>query len=268
MINNWLVEQTTSMVEQWDSSLTTFYPDTQAWMIGPAPYLQRLVVDCNYLNAVKQLDWNKYLTPGAAVLDVGCGGGWLSAYLSTFPQVERILAIDSSINYLQNFLPSVVEQLSGNMSKIDRVQGLFSPILVDSNSIDLVVISSALHHAPSISAVLEEFRRVLKPGGSLIILNETPSGSMRYLYQISKAFIKILIITARQQFKAYAQKISAAGYLYDPYLGDVDYPEWYWEKAILCAGLELVHVHNSGLPTVVNTPDRPLKHFICRKSAS
>lgn len=265
MIENWLPKQVLLNAEQWDNSLTTFYPETKSWMNDPASYLTRLTVDCNYLNAVKQLDLDKYLAENATVLDVGCGGGWLTAYLSTFNKVKKVIAIDSSINYLKVFLPAVVDQMEGDISKVETVQGFFSPVLLEPDSVDVIAISSALHHAEGISVVLEDFKRVLKPGGFLLILNETPAPYIKYVLKISRAFIYMFFSTLFKKYKKYVQKISAAGMLYDPYLGDVDYPEWYWKEAISDSGFALMEVHDSKMATVVNKKGRILKHFICKK---
>ncbi|WP_295127422.1 class I SAM-dependent methyltransferase [uncultured Chitinophaga sp.] len=267
MNQNWIVKQALANVEQWDSSLTSYYPDTQRWMNDPEAYLQRLVVECNYLNAVKQLDWTKYLNPGSTVLDMGCGGGWLSAYLSAMPQVEKVVSIDSSQNYLDNFLPAVVQKLNGDISKIETIQGFFSPLMYADKSLDVLVISSALHHADNIASTMKEYERVLKPGGWLIILNETPASGARYIFSVSKVFTTILLDTVTQKYRSSVKKISAGGFLYDPYLGDVDYPVWYWKKAISDAGFKLEKIHLTGLATVVGKKGRELTHFICRKPA-
>jgi ubiquinone/menaquinone biosynthesis C-methylase UbiE len=265
MNNNWLAKQVLINTEQWDNTLTTFYPEAKSWMSDPVSYLSRLTVDCNYLNASKMIGWDKYLAPNSTVLDVGCGGGWLTAFLSQNAKIKKLIAIDSSENYLQNFLPSVVSQLKGDISKIEAVQGFFSPVLLEDASVDLIVISSAMHHAESMSAVLSEFKRVLKPNGYLVILNETPIGNFRYLYQISKAFARIFFSIFFKKYSPFVQKISAGGFLYDPYLGDVDYPEWYWKKAIATSGFQLIQVLDTNLPTVVNAKGRSLKHFVCKK---
>jgi ubiquinone/menaquinone biosynthesis C-methylase UbiE len=252
---------------QWDDSLITFYPEAKAWMSDPILYLDRLTKDCNYLNAAELLDWNSYLRQGSTVLDVGCGGGWLTAFLSKNPRITKLIAIDSSLNYLENFLPTVTQQMAGDISKIETVQGVFSPILLEAESVDLIVISSAIHHAESMGAVLAEFRRVLKPDSYLIILNETPVGNVQFMYQMTKAFIKIFFSTAAKRYSQFSQKISASGILYDPYLGDVDYPKWYWQKTITSSGFDISHIQDTKLGTVVNSKGRFLHHFVCKKTA-
>lgn len=264
-MKNWLTEQVSINTEQWDRSLVTFYPEAKKWMCDPISYSNHLTVTCNYLNAVKLIDWDNYLNDNSTILDIGCGGGWLTAYLSNKSKIKKIIALDSSENYLQNFLPKVVSHLNGNLSKVETIQALFTPVLLDANSVDMIVISSALHHADNINFVLSEFERVLKPGGYLIILNETPNQNFKYLYHISSAFLKILYKSLFKKHERFSQKISLMGFLYDPYLGDVDFPIWYWEKSIKEAKFQLVQVLDTKLQTVVKTKGRSLKHFICKK---
>lgn len=266
-ISKWIDAQMSRNTAHWDSALTTFYPESRRWMSSGEDYYRHITGECNYLNAVISLSWDKYLTANSIILDVGCGGGWLSAYLSKNDRVKKIYSIDSSANYLEKFLPESIRLSNGKSEKIEACQGLFSPLILDSSSVDLIVISSALHHADNIGGVLSDFYRVLKPGGYLLILNETPLGSIEYLFQISKAFLKIATQSIFQRYSPYVQKISAGGFLNDPYLGDVDYPDWYWQKAILDNNFLLIDSIDSGMATIVGESGRTLKHFICQKNS-
>jgi ubiquinone/menaquinone biosynthesis C-methylase UbiE len=265
MDDKWIGQQVNLSTQQWDAALTEFYPETKIWMSSPGEYVRHLTQECNYLRATKAIPWDYYLKENSTVLDLGCGGGWLSAFLSSNKRVKQITAVDSSQNYLNNYLPQVVEIMDGHIEKIKTVQGLFSPIIIESDSLDIVVISSAIHHADNLQGVMEECRRVLKKDGYLFILNETPSYNYYFIYEVTKSFIKILIKTIFRKYEKYSQKISSAGYLYDPYLGDCDYPLWYWEKSISESGLELQKKINSGLSTIGDNNDRKLTHFICKK---
>ena len=265
MTSNWLPQQVLISTNQWDKSLTLFYPEAKLWMKDPVSYLDRLTVQCNYLNSAKLIDWNKYLSEKSLILDVGCGGGWLSAYLSSLDNVSKIYAIDSSSNYLENYLPSVVKQLDGDISKIETVQGLFTPILLNDKSVDLIVASAAIHHADNVQNVLEEFYRVLKPSAFLVILNESFTSNSRFIYQSFRTFASILLHNIRNIYKQYTPKIFVGGFLYDPYLGDNAYSEWYWKGAIKASGFDLLELMNTKLPTVKNSTGSPLRNFICRK---
>lgn len=260
----WIPQQATHSVSQWDECMKQSNPDETQWMYDPQKYYDQVCVECNYLDAITSLGWDTYLTPDAVILDMGCGGGWLSAYLSTFAQTKHIYALDSSRHFLSKILPSVVENMGGDASKITSVQGLFSPILLPNHSLDMVVSSSALHHAPSLEDVLKEARLALKEGGILMILNETPSPWWRYLARILLAFTKIFKKAFLCEYTRASQSISASGFLYDPVLGDINYPLWYWKKALFAAGFELIEVSDSGLATLKTKKGANLTHFICR----
>ena len=261
----WLEKQILITTTQWDKSLTFFYPETKIWMRDAESYCKHLTQTCNYLNAAKLIDWDKYLVPSSRVLDVGCGGGWLTAFLSKNNKINQILSIDSSLSYLDDYLPMVVNLLGGDINKVETIQGLFSPIILEDESIDTIVISSALHHADNINTVLVEFYRVLKPVGYLMILNETPVKNLTFIIQTLKAVIKIFLSIILKRYQPYLQKVSAGAHLNNPYLGDVDYPDWYWQKAISASGFDLVEYRDSKLPTISGLEGRSLKHFICKK---
>ena len=234
---------------------------------SPNEYVQRLTIECNYLNAVKQVDLDQFITENCVTIDLGCGGGWLSAYVSRFKRIKTIFAIDTSLNYLSNFVPEVTKIMEGDITKIETVRGHFYPLLLEDKSIDLILVSSAAHHANNLETLFKECRRVLRDSGYILILNETPSNELRFLLRSFKEFIRTIIFNHFRLYRAEAVTIGAGKVLYDPNLGDVDYAPWFWKKAISAANLNLIHIHNSKLPTVVDGKSygHPLSHFICAK---
>jgi SAM-dependent methyltransferase len=68
----------------------------------------------------------------------------------------------------------VFELIGGDASKLQAVCGDFVPLLLDDGSIDVVIMSSAFHHAEDPHGLLGELRRVLAPAGAVALLNETP----------------------------------------------------------------------------------------------
>lgn len=266
-MEDWINKQTAENLFGWDNALIKYYPESRIWMSNPENYIKRLTQECNYLNAVKQLDFDAIINYNSIVVDMGCGGGWLSSYLSNFPDVAKVYSIDSSQNYLQNFLPYVVSILGGNYEKVIPIKGFFTPLYFEDESVDLIVISSAIHHAESLCTVLNEFNRVLKTGGILLILNETPSSNIKHIFKVLRAFLSIIYSLFIKKYKIFVQKISSGGFLYDPLLGDIDYPIWYWKSSIINSGFNLLKIHETHLPVVVDSKNGKitLKHFICKK---
>lgn len=264
MNKTWIYEQTEFNVLQWDKSMETHYPESGKWLRNPDDYFVRLCQECNYLDAVKRIDWNSYLGKDAQVLDMGCGGGWLAAFLSTFESVGTLYALDSSRRFLSDLMPHVIKKMGGRPEKIVPIEGLFTPLLFEDGSLDVVAASSALHHADSLEGVLKEARRVLKKGGMLFILNESPRSWLRYVAWLTVAFARILKKVIACKYESASPAISACGFLYDPYLGDKSYPLWYWKEAIKRSGFSLIEVANTGLPTVKGSQGAALTHFVCK----
>ncbi|MGB5920494.1 methyltransferase domain-containing protein [Arcobacter sp.] len=265
MNKDWIYQQTLHNVSQWDKIMEHKYPEVKEWNNDGNKYFIQVCEKCNFLDATKVIDFDKFLNDNSTVIDLGCGGGWLSAYLSRFEKVKIILAIDTSKNYLYNILPTVIKILKGKSEKIVPVEGLFSPLMLEDNSVDLIVASAAFHHAFNLEELFKETYSKLKKGGYLIVLNETPISGYLYIKRIIKAFIKILYKVLKRQYESPSPKISVNGFEYDPYLGDKNYPFWYWERAIKEADFELVEIIDTNLTTVKNVKSDKLIHFVCKK---
>ena len=265
---SWISQQQAIGISQFDREMSEAHPASTGYLTNASDYVNTISRKCNYLIAIKMLTWECYLTNRSHILDLGCGGGWLSAYLSRFNSVGKIYALDSSKHFLENLLPSVVSVMDGDPNKIEVIEALFTPLFFEDKTLDLVVASSAVHHADNLEIVFKEISRVLKPGGRFILLNETPRGSFRYLISAAMASLRTLSNIARGRYFSNSPALSASYFLYDPKLGDRDYPIWYWKKAIELSGFEIEEIINSRLPTIVGGPGRPLIHFICRKMES
>jgi len=264
MIKNWIHEQVDRNIAQFDKAMETHYPESRSYVRDPVAHLSRLCDQCNYLEAVKVVDWQKYLGQGSAVLDLGCGGGWLSGYLSTFDSVRTIYALDSSKHYLSEMMPRVVELMGGRPEKVQPIEGLFSPLLFPDGHLDVVVAASALHHADNLESALKEIRRVVKKDGWLLLLNEAPTSRFGHVYLIAKSTLKTLIRSTLQMYKPVSQAVSSSGFLSNPLLGDREYPTWYWEEALKRSGFELVQHIDSGLPAIKGGRGPSLEHFVCK----
>jgi SAM-dependent methyltransferase len=266
---SWVAKQAESVVSQWDNAIELHYPEFLKMWRDPEENYRCLHEKWNLLNAVKLVDWKRYLDKEhCTILELGAGTGWLTAYLSKFQNVSSILAIDSSEYFIKNMIPHIISKMGGDSSKIRTVKGLFTPILLDSNCLDYIVASSALHHADNLENTLVEANRVLKENGILFILNEMPYSTITYLHVIMKQFIKIMGNSAFKKYRGYSQQISSAGFLYDPLLGDKGYPLWYWKKALNAAHFIIIDI--------IETPFYPLQadkkgiflhHIICKKTA-
>ncbi len=114
-----------------------------------------------------------------SVLDIGTGTGDFIAALKEVFLSAQLTGIDpntNSLNEAKQKYPEVnfVEMGGENLSFED-------------NSFDVASISMALHHLPDISKTLNEMRRVVKPGG-WIIVNELFSDNLSPAQEVHKMY--------------------------------------------------------------------------------
>jgi SAM-dependent methyltransferase len=233
-----------------------------------------LTTNTNLVRAVEQVDWRSLLRDGATVLDLGCGAGWLSAMLSRRPEVARVVACDGSPTMLRDLLPEMVGLLDGDADVIEAVCAGFTPLVfADAASFDLVVMSSAFHHCGDPDDLLAELRRVLSPGGAVVLLNETPWRVPGMLWFGARMMAAHLATLATGRTVPWPGHVASDHVLYDPALGDRAYTLRGWQALMRRARWSL-EVRPTGLtsyPPSVRRPspfEPPLVHFVLRPSAS
>lgn len=97
---------------------------------------------------------------GRRILDAGCGSGPTSVALTQ--RGAEVCGLDVST--------AMVELARRALPEIDlRVHDLAEPLPWDDAAFDAVVASLVLHYLPDWSGPLREFRRVLIPGGRLLV---------------------------------------------------------------------------------------------------
>jgi len=104
------------------------------------------------------------------VLDVGCGTGLLLEYLLACNPRPRGVGIDQSREMLDIARRRLAEY------DVELRPGEAERLPVADCSMDLVTLASVLHYVKRPSAVCAEARRVLRPGGTLAIVDYVPRG--------------------------------------------------------------------------------------------
>lgn len=99
--------------------------------------------------------------------DLGCGGGEMAAILA--PWVREVVAVDGS----EEMLALARERLAGLANVSVRRADLEALPLVE-DTLDAAVLSLVLPYVPDPLAVLREAARVLRPGGSLLLIDLLP----------------------------------------------------------------------------------------------
>jgi ArsR family transcriptional regulator len=109
------------------------------------------------------------LHPDWTVADVGTGTGAMLPLLS--PHVKNIIAVDPSPAMLKA-AKNRVRTL--DLPNVDLRPGSAERLPLDSGSVDVVLLALVLVYTPDPPAALAEARRVLKPGGTLLLIDLQP----------------------------------------------------------------------------------------------
>jgi len=219
----------------------------------PAALLDHLRRNTNHVAAAARLDWRDLCGGEGRVLDLGCGAGWLTGTLSREDYVRSVVAWDSSRRLLEGMLSATVELVGGEMGKVEPVCGEFVPLLLEDDSIDLAVMSSAFHHCDSPLALLEELRRVLRPGAPLVLLNETPMSRLAMLsFSLRMLLASAVNLLGRRSRLIRPGHLAADHVLVDPELGDRALTIPQWRGLAARAGWSLDPI-DTGLPPYVES---------------
>jgi SAM-dependent methyltransferase len=107
-----------------------------------------------------------HLLPPLEVADLGCGEGYLT--LETARWAKHVIAIDRSDAVLERARALARRRRIGN---ITWKQGELAAVPLAEASVDVALLSQALHHSPRPERVLTESLRILRPGGRVLVLD-------------------------------------------------------------------------------------------------
>ncbi len=106
------------------------------------------------------------LSPRITIADLGAGEGLLSQLLAR--RADQVWCIDNS--------PRMVEvgtelAAKNNLANLAYKLGDIEDVPLPDRSVDLAILSQALHHAHRPQAAVNEAFRILRPGGELLVLD-------------------------------------------------------------------------------------------------
>jgi demethylmenaquinone methyltransferase/2-methoxy-6-polyprenyl-1,4-benzoquinol methylase len=140
------------------------------------------VMPCNYCNFYFT---NKkvisVLNPktGSSFLDVGCGTGILLEQLAKLNKDLELSGLDLSEEML-----SVARQKLEKYFNVNLRLGSVAKLPFKDNYFDYVTCVHSFHHHPDSLKSLKEMKRVLKPGGKLLLADVSLDGPFRSLFQV------------------------------------------------------------------------------------
>lgn len=115
----------------------------------------------NFLSWMNQVI-NKLGLYDSIILDVGCGWGEHALVLAQFN--KKVYALDK-VDYVKKVIESF------KVKNLKFILGDAVNILLKDNSVDIVYVNEAISHISDVEGALKEFKRVLKKGGEIVILD-------------------------------------------------------------------------------------------------
>lgn len=109
------------------------------------------------------------ISPAATILDVGCGGGKAITNLARRASSGKVFGIDHSEDMVQ--LSRRTNSSLMEMGRVEIQHGSVSSLPFSDDMFDLVTAFETFYFWPEMTGDLKEVHRVLKPGGTLLIVN-------------------------------------------------------------------------------------------------
>ncbi len=103
------------------------------------------------------------------VADLGCGSGPIAASIAPF--VARVIGVDNSSAMLR----AAKKTLAG-LANVELRRGDLASLPIDDASCDAAILVLALTYAADPAIVIREMSRILKPGGTAVVIDLLPHG--------------------------------------------------------------------------------------------
>jgi ubiquinone/menaquinone biosynthesis C-methylase UbiE len=144
------------------TDLTTYYRDH--WLDVEDERMARYEAMFAWRDGQEVLIAPAEIGEGQIVVDYGCGPGGLAVELARrVGSTGRVIGLDINADFLERTLARAADEAVAERIETRLVAGDRLP--VDTHAVDRVVCKNVLEYVPDPQATIDEFHRILRPGG-------------------------------------------------------------------------------------------------------
>lgn len=173
----------------------------------PSGLLGRRMVRAMNVTHAGLTDWGLeqvVVSPNAVALDVGCGGGRTVHRLARLAPEGKVFGLDYSRTSVAVSRQTNAQEVESGRVKIE--QGSVAALPFPDRTFDIVTAVETHYYWPDLPRSMREILRVLKPGGTFVLIAETyRGGPLRLLYGMLMPLIRAAFLTDAQHRELLAQ---------------------------------------------------------------
>lgn len=140
----------------------------------------------------------------AAILDVGCGGGWVVRRLAALAPQSSVIGLDYSAASVAVSRETNAQEVEAG--RVQIAQGSVAALPFADGTFDMVVAVETHYYWPDLPANVREIWRVLKPSGTFAVIAETyRGGPFRLLYSIVMPLLGAAFLSDAEHHELLAQ---------------------------------------------------------------
>jgi len=163
----------------------------------PSGPLGRRVVQAMNLGHATMTDWGLQqvtVPKNAVILDVGCGGGRTVRRLAALAPEGKVVGLDYSAASVAVSRDTNAKEIETGRVQID--QGSVAALPFSDRTFDIVTAVETHYYWPELPANVREIVRVLKPGGTFVLIAETyRGGPFRLVYGIVMPLLRAAFLS-------------------------------------------------------------------------
>lgn len=150
----------------------------------PSGLLGKRVLRAMSLTHSKMTDWGlqQVVVPkNGTLLDIGCGGGRTVQRLAAMAPEGRVVGLDYSATSVAVSRDTNAQEIAAGRVQIEL--GSVASLPYPESTFDVVTAVETHYYWPDLPANVQGILRVLKPGGTFVLIAETyRGGPLRFLY--------------------------------------------------------------------------------------